>query len=329
MDQTSASNLSTFASADYFERRNVSHKYTVGTLQYLVFNVFNSPLDTSVLGPTGSGKSSFINKATGSELPVSYSLDAGTIDVTIAGIPLVYVDGHAMQLIDTPGFDDPRVGSDLDILQRISAFLSESYRQGERIGGTIYMHRISDNRLSGSAKRNLQIFQRIHGQKALQNTVFLTSMWSSPPAASELKREEELKQHPCVLNNTMAAVARLELNTREETEKILRLFVGKSPEALDIQVQMVEGGKLLHETDAAHAVDPKLVEELRAQEAQIKAATERRETMKLEAEQQERLLQQVLEKMEEKRRSHEAEMIRLGRERPIIQICGGRRGFFR
>lgn len=68
----------------------------------------------------------FINKATGSALPVSYGLDAGTVDVTVAGIPLVYVDDHAMQLIDTPGFDDPRVGSDLDILQRISTFLSES-----------------------------------------------------------------------------------------------------------------------------------------------------------------------------------------------------------
>lgn len=168
------------------------------------------------------------------------------------------------------------------------------------------MHRISDNRLSGSAKRNLQIFQRMHGQKALQNTVFLTSMWSSPPAASEINREEELKQHPCVLNNSMAVVARLELNTREEAERILRLFIGKSPEALDIQVQMVEGGKLLHETDAAHAVDPQLVEELRAREAQIKAETERRELMKLEVEQQERVLQQL--KLKEKRQRHLAEM---------------------
>ncbi|KAF8597194.1 hypothetical protein BDV93DRAFT_499870 [Ceratobasidium sp. AG-I] len=267
-----------------------------------------------VLGPTGSGKSSFINKATGSELPVSYDLDAGTVDVTIDNIPLIYVDGCPMQLIDTPGFDDPRVGSDLEILKRISAYLSESFRQGERIGGIIYMHRIIDNKLSGSAKRNLQIFQRMCGQKALQNTVFLTSMWSMPPTASELHREEELKQHPCVMSNSMATVARLELNTKEETEGILRLFVGKQPEALDIQVDMVEGGKQLHDTDAAHAVDPTLVEEIRAREAQIKAEAEKREQMQLEAERQEKILQQQEEEKKAIRQRHEAEIARAARE---------------
>lgn len=179
------------------------------------------------------------------------------------------------------------------------------------------MHRIIDNKLSGSAKRNLRIFQRMCGQKALQNTVFLTSMWSTPPTKLEMEREEELKQHPCVLSNSMATVARLGANTRKETEGILRLFVGKRPEALDIQIDIVQRGKQLHETDAAHSIDPQLVEEVRAREAQIKAEKERREHMRLEEERQRKILKQLEEYREAERRKHEEEKAREAHEHEL------------
>lgn len=176
------------------------------------------------------------------------------------------------------------------------------------------MHRITDNRLSGSAKRNLQIFQRMCGQKALKNTVFLTSMWSSPPASSELVREEELKRHPCVMSNSMATVARLESNVREETRRILRTFVGKVPEALDIQVDMVQGGKTLHDTEAAHTIDPQLIEAIRARETQVKTETQRREHARLEVERQRRILEQQQREREVAKQRHEEEMARAAQE---------------
>lgn len=78
----------------------------------------------AVMGVTGSGKSTFINIASGSNLPVSRSLESCTREVQTSR-PFV-VNGRVVTLIDTPGFDDT-TRSDTDVLSMIAAYLSNAY----------------------------------------------------------------------------------------------------------------------------------------------------------------------------------------------------------
>lgn len=94
-------------------------------------------------------------------------------------------------MIDTPGFDDTS-RSDIDTLKAISSYLSISFANGVRINGIIYLHRISDNRLSGSSLRNLRMFKQLTGTGTWPNTVIGTTMWKANDHKNGERREKEL-----------------------------------------------------------------------------------------------------------------------------------------
>ena len=91
------------------------------------------------MGATGSGKSSvsrlrpvimtrnpptcpqFINLASGSSLQVGNDLESCTDEIRLADE--FTLDGGAVILVDTPGFDDTSK-SDVNILKMIAAFLT-------------------------------------------------------------------------------------------------------------------------------------------------------------------------------------------------------------
>lgn len=68
-------------------------------------------------------------------------------------------------LIDTPGFDDTET-SDADVFQEIATFLARCFETGIRLSGVIYLHRITDPRMSGSAMKNLELFKLLCGKDA-------------------------------------------------------------------------------------------------------------------------------------------------------------------
>ncbi|KAG6379452.1 hypothetical protein JVT61DRAFT_11932 [Boletus reticuloceps] len=74
----------------------------------------------AVIGVTGSGKSTFINVASGSNLPVRTSFGSGTTELKSSTFSL---DGQTVVLIDTPGFDDGTL-SVLEVLKLISDHFS-------------------------------------------------------------------------------------------------------------------------------------------------------------------------------------------------------------
>ena len=63
----------------------------------------------------------FINLASGSNLRIGMLLESCTAEVQLAD--KFTLDGRAVTLIDTPGFDDTSK-SDVDILKMIAAFLA-------------------------------------------------------------------------------------------------------------------------------------------------------------------------------------------------------------
>ncbi|UKZ47057.1 hypothetical protein TrVGV298_001269 [Trichoderma virens] len=115
-----------------------------------------------VMGVTGAGKSSFISMCTGKEVKIGHELKSCTSDVE--DVELMLNDRVCVHLIDTPGFDDTN-RSDAEVLQNIAYWLSKSFKEGTKLSGMIYLHRITDIRMTGSARRNLLMFQKLCGEK--------------------------------------------------------------------------------------------------------------------------------------------------------------------
>ncbi|OBZ66289.1 putative Dol-P-Man:Man(7)GlcNAc(2)-PP-Dol alpha-1,6-mannosyltransferase [Grifola frondosa] len=143
----------------------------------------------AVMGLTGSGKTEFVNLVSGSNLPVGDDLEACTKKVALANP--CQISGKRVLLIDTPGFDDTEK-EQVDVLREIAAFLKESYEGGRKLTGVIYMQRISDNRVSGIARKSFRLFSKICGDDAMKNVVIVTNMWEEVPLQRGQRREHEL-----------------------------------------------------------------------------------------------------------------------------------------
>lgn len=159
--------------------------------------------------------------------------------------------------MDTPGFDDTN-RKDTDILKEIARWLGETYQNKIKIRGILYLHRISDNRMGGCARKNLIMFKNLCGPQAIENVIFLTTFW-------EKVTEEVGKSREMTLQSTEdfwgffvrrgAKVDRHWNNSDSALSTIARFVPGladKPPAEikLAIQSELVDSGKSLNETSA-------------------------------------------------------------------------------
>ena len=95
-------------------------------------------------------------------------------------------------LIDTPGFDDPKV-SDAKISNMITECLVRNFRCGAEIHGALYLHPVTEARMKGSGLKNLMMFKMMLGDKSLAHCRLVTTKWSleKDRSVSE-EREREL-----------------------------------------------------------------------------------------------------------------------------------------
>ncbi|OJA10529.1 hypothetical protein AZE42_01697 [Rhizopogon vesiculosus] len=239
-------------------------------------NRINTP--SSVMGATGSGKSTFINEASGSDLPVGRGLESCTSEVQTSR-PFV-LSGRVVTLIDTPGFDDT-TRSDTDILSMIAAYLSRTYEHGARLAGVIYMHRISDLRMSGTSKRNFRTFRELCGESLLKNVLIVTNMWSEVKREIEEAREAELRSKDELFKPVIEKGALLLRHdgTLGSAHTILHYLINNHPAALRIQQEIVDEHKLVEKTAAGSELRRTLdeqadrhKEEIRGLRAEMEAA---------------------------------------------------------
>ncbi|KAF8858760.1 P-loop containing nucleoside triphosphate hydrolase protein [Acephala macrosclerotiorum] len=144
-----------------------------------------------VLGETGAGKSSLIKRATGSPVKIGHSLKSCT--AVCQGWQLTH-GNEAITLIDSPGFDDT-TRPDMEILASIVSCLQD--RRHPPLVGIIYMHRITDKKLTGASRMNLDMLRALCGEHYFQNVLLVTSMWDTIPTSRPLieyeSREAELR----------------------------------------------------------------------------------------------------------------------------------------
>ena len=182
-------------------------------------------------------------------------------------------------LVDTPGFNDT-VRSDTEILMSLVDWMKESYKEKE-LSGIIYLHSISDVRMTRSSLQNLRMFRKLCGDDNLQNVILATTKWGTTPENDALAREKELcdnNEFWGLMIKDRALVERFE-NTKESArylvEKILK--TGKETFTPKIQHEVVEQGKKLSDTDAGAFIDEALIEQAKKHQEEVNALREEQE----------------------------------------------------
>ncbi|KAK5651618.1 hypothetical protein OQA88_11891 [Cercophora sp. LCS_1] len=129
-----------------------------------------------LIGVTGAGKSTFASKASGrTDLKIGRTLKSCTQDPQSIRFRL---DGHPINLVDTPGFDDDE-RTDVEILQAIVEWLSKnrSRKRQKYLDGLILLHPITSNRIGGTERKRTRLLQAILGEDAYKRIIIATTMW--------------------------------------------------------------------------------------------------------------------------------------------------------
>ncbi|KAG6916084.1 hypothetical protein DXG01_008513 [Tephrocybe rancida] len=180
-------------------------------------------------------------------------------------------------IVDTPGFDDTHI-SDSEILRRIAVWLAQSstrlktstrYSANMTLAGVIYLHDISEVRLLGSFRRNLDMFRKLVGQDAIRNVVLATTNWSETSDKDGSRRENQLSErHWKNIIDLGAKLVRF-ADSKESGWAILNHIINQSDVVSDVEIQeeLVEIKKILPETKAGQTLLFTLEELLEAQRA--------------------------------------------------------------
>ena len=204
------------------------------------------------------------------------------------------LDGRMVVLIDTPGFDDT-TKSDADVLRMIALFLATTYvslvyifvgmatqivvyryEHGQKLAGVIYMHRISDFRMSGIATRNFKMFRKLCGDGTLKNVVIVTNMWGEVSEEIGVARESELAKNDKFFKPVLEKGAEMlrHTNNEESARNILLTIINNQPMSLRIQREMVDQQKEISQTAAGAELNRELLFQRERHEAEMKQLRE-------------------------------------------------------
>ncbi|KAF8441309.1 P-loop containing nucleoside triphosphate hydrolase protein [Boletus edulis BED1] len=215
-------------------------------------NLETDDIVIAVMGPTGTGKSTFVRLASGYDIRIGHELKSCTKDVLAIRLR-DRESGQHIVLVDTPGFDDT-YNSDLEILNLISDWLNSSYKKGKLLSGILYLHRISDNRMAGTPLKNLRVFQKLCGNEALDKVYLTTTMWDEVVLSEGERRLEELKaEYWKALIQQGAQVVCCRNDNDSATEIIQRIVTQEQDatrKAVLLQQEMADLHKELKETEA-------------------------------------------------------------------------------
>ncbi|KAL7917201.1 P-loop containing nucleoside triphosphate hydrolase protein [Trichoderma austrokoningii] len=218
----------------------------------------------ALMGGTGTGKSTFISLLTDEDVGIGHNLQSCTSEVGVYNFH--YKDCHTVYLLDTPGFDDTNRPNS-EILQEIAFYLAALYSKKIRLAGIIYLHRITDTRVSGSSLGNLRILQNLCGADAFGSVVLATTMWSVLDSMEGghqigLRRCEELK-HAEFWGEMIQRESIMKMHDGSKISAlsiISELIDREGGAVLNIQKQMVDQNLSLDETDAGRYLQKDLIE---------------------------------------------------------------------
>lgn len=174
--------------------------------------------------------------------------------------PTIYettIDGRMVLLLDTPGFDDSEQ-SNLDILREIvsNLYLFALKRTEVEVRGVIFLHDITETRLSGSQRITWQILKAICGEESMKNVLVGTTQWSSEGDRrfqNEESREKELSDKHW---NGIYKSSRVIFEDKENALQIIRDLLVRPPVLLLVQTEMITPPHTVEATTAGRTTMP-------------------------------------------------------------------------
>ncbi|KAF8805169.1 P-loop containing nucleoside triphosphate hydrolase protein [Phlegmacium glaucopus] len=232
-----------------------------GALARLVETDDLSPDDIiiAVMGPTGSGKSTFINIITDFEIGVGHTLKSCTNEVNNVRISMPELAYGDLVFVDTPGFGNTNK-SDTDILKMVVDWLKSTYAKNNLLSGLLYFHRITDNRMVGTPLKNLRMFEELCGKNSFKNVILATTMWDDIDDATGAAREEELKsKYWRAMLDRNSTTGRF-LQTRESAFTLIDPLIdaANTRNSILLQREMVDMRKKLPATSAGQQLFSKM-----------------------------------------------------------------------
>ncbi|KAI9863924.1 MAG: hypothetical protein M1824_005962 [Vezdaea acicularis] len=210
-----------------------------------------------IMGPTGAGKSSFINCVSGSRvMNVGHGSRSCTADVDETDF---HYKSHIIKLVDTPGFDDTNL-SDTEVLRRIANWMEFNYTLGVKLTGIIYLREITEARMKGSAVKNLDMMLKLCGTDALANVVLVTTKWDAlQDEEIGREREKELREDFWKVPLQYGAKMERHNNTQDSALRVLSHALGNPEIVLEIQREIVDEKKSLVQTAAGAAINQEIL----------------------------------------------------------------------
>ena len=204
-------------------------------------------------------------------------------------------------------------------------WLSVAFVSHIKLSGIIYLHRITDPRMSGTARKNLFMFKKLCGPDCFHKVCLVTTMWENVDEGTGSMREKELIDTEDFWGYMAqnGSQVRRHMNTRGSAVSIFRALIkDKLDIVLDIQKELGDNVRL-DDTGAGRALN----EEIHELQEKYK-----RDIADLEKEKQEALRRgyaesveqieeiqrenaQKLEQMAQDRQNTEVYMVRLLEER--------------
>ncbi|KAF6824236.1 hypothetical protein CMUS01_10337 [Colletotrichum musicola] len=240
-----------------------------------------------------------------------------TQEVTL--YPVNHAPNRTVWLVDTPGFDDTNL-NDTDVLKEIATWSTNSYRKNVKLHGIIYLHRISDTRMTGSGMRNLAIFRKLCGPDALEHVVLATTMWESVDAQIGNRREGELRARSEYWGDMIASGSMIlrHGNNRESAMRLIDHFVDKPAEAattvLDLQKEMVDKSLSMAMTAAGQSVDGGLLKQSKQFEKKL---TDLQQELADARQSNDRKMADLFER---ERQKTQAQLFELAQQREDLQV---------
>lgn len=149
--------------------------------------------------------------------------------------------------------------------------------QDRQLSGIIYLHDITQARMTGSSLTNLRMFRKLCGDENLKNVILATTKWAKPPKDVEVSREKELctdKEFWGLMVKYGSKVRQFR-DTTDSACAIVEKILNMGEEHFTPKIQQeVKQGKEIWNTEAGAFIDRALKEQARKHEEELKALVE-------------------------------------------------------
>ncbi|KAF5357181.1 hypothetical protein D9756_006603 [Leucocoprinus leucothites] len=218
-----------------------------------------SDIVVAFMGPTGSGKSYFIDLLTGQQgNRAKNTLSSVTQGIEAIRMPFPKDTRRSIVFVDTPGFDDSG-RTDFEILESINEWLKKTYKRGIKLSGIIYLHRITSNRIGSAPYKNLRMFGELCGDVAMSRVILVTTFWERGDASrvGESRVQQLRDNYWKPLIDRGSSIDALKKANSEEAWRVVRPLVDKRLNArreVLLQEETVDRHIALNETQAGKAL---------------------------------------------------------------------------